>query len=206
MIDDEGCLRGARGFIGRPVEDVATPALIVDLLAVKRNIAEMRRRMAGLPAALRPHANIHKSPALGKLQMDAGAIGLTTATVWEARVMVDAGLTDVLVATEIVGEVKAAEMALLAGSAQVTTLVDSPEGAEQLARAARKAGTCVDVLVDVDVGFRRCGVRTASAAVELGRLASSTPGLRLRGVFGYEGHCMLEPDRQTRVTIHLGGG
>lgn len=200
MSHDDRGLEGARGFIGRPVEDVPTPALIVDLPAVERNIAEMGRRMAGLPAALRPHAKIHKSPAFGRLQVDAGAIGLTTATVWEASVMVDGGLTDILVANEVVGAVKAAELASLAGRAQVTALVDSVEGAEQLASAARRARTCVDLLVDVDLGFLRCGVRGTDSAVALGQLVSQTPGLRLRGVFGYEGHCMLEPDRETRVT------
>jgi D-serine deaminase-like pyridoxal phosphate-dependent protein len=199
MIDDEGGLQDARRFIGGPVERVPTPALIVDLPAVERNIAEMARRMAGLPAALRPHAKIHKSAAFGRLQLQAGAAGLTTATVWEAGLMVDGGITDVLVANEVVDRVKADHLASLAGRAQITTLVDSPEGVTQLAAAAGRSGTVIDVLVDVDVGFLRCGVRGADSAVGLGTLVDDSRGVRLRGVFGYEGHCMLEPDRDTRV-------
>ena len=83
-----------------------TPALILDLPKVRRNLQEMADRMAGLPAALRPHAKIHKSPLLGRMQIEAGAIGLTTATVWEAAAMVDAGLSDILIANQVVGPVK----------------------------------------------------------------------------------------------------
>ena len=77
-------LHNARQMIGRAHDEPVTPALILDLPAVERNITEMARRMAALPAALRPHAKIHKSPIVGQMQLDAGAIGLTTATVWEA--------------------------------------------------------------------------------------------------------------------------
>src|ERR671934_2951349 len=93
----------ARRLIGSPRDAPPTPALILDLRRVERNIAEMKRRMDPLPAALRPHAKIHKSPMLGRMQLEAGAIGLTTATVWEASAMIDAGLSHVLVAEQGVG-------------------------------------------------------------------------------------------------------
>src|SRR5690242_20020967 len=99
-------LEVARGLIGSPRDAPPTPALLLDLPRVDRNIAEMARRMAPLPAALRPHAKIHKSPLVGRRQLEAGAIGLTTATLWEASAMLDAGLTDVLVANQVVGPTK----------------------------------------------------------------------------------------------------
>src|SRR5436190_12273406 len=108
---DQGRLDAARRLVGRPVSAVPTPALLVDIAVVRDNIAEMRRRMDTVPAALRPHAKIHKSPVLGQMQLDAGAIGLTTATVWEASAMVAAGLDDILVCNQVVGPIKAAELA-----------------------------------------------------------------------------------------------
>jgi D-serine deaminase-like pyridoxal phosphate-dependent protein len=133
------------------------------------------------------------------MQLDAGAIGLTTATVWEASAMVDAGLTDVLIANQAVGPIKAAELARLAGLARVIVAVESAHNATELSQAAASAGSEIGVVVEFDVGLHRCGVRTVPEAVELGQLVGSLPGLTLRGVLGYEGHCMLEPDRALRV-------
>jgi D-serine deaminase-like pyridoxal phosphate-dependent protein len=186
-------------MIGRPRTALSTPALILDLRKVEENIAEMQRRMDALPAALRPHAKIHKSPILGRMQLEASAIGLTTATVWEAAVMLDAGLSDVLIANQTVGPTKAAELARIAGLGRVITAVESRTNADELSTAARQAGTEIVVLVEIDVGLHRSGVRSVEAAVELARQIEQLPGLKLEGLFGYEGHCMLEPDRALRI-------
>ena len=196
---DQGRLDAARRLVGRPVSAVPTPALLVDIAVVRDNIAEMRRRMDTVPAALRPHAKIHKSPVLGRMQLDAGAIGLTTATVWEASAMVAAGLDDILVCNQVVGPIKAAELARLAGLATVIVLVESATNADDLAEAARNAGTEIGVLVELDVGLHRSGVRSVEDAVELAEGVERADGLRLLGPFGYEGHCMLEPDRELRI-------
>ena len=198
-MSKEGRLHDARQTIGRARDAPATPALLLDLPAVERNIAEMARRMTDLPASLRPHAKIHKSPALGRLQLDAGAIGLTTATVWEAGAMIDAGLSDVLVANQVVGPVKAAELARAAALGRVIVAVESGANARELSEAARAAGSRMDVLIEFDVGLHRSGVRTAEEAVDLAGVLQSLPGLSLQGVLGYEGHCMLEPDRAVRI-------
>ena len=189
-----------RRLIGEPAGAVPTPALLVDIAVVRENIAEMARRMETVPAALRPHAKIHKSPILGRMQVDAGAIGLTTATVWEASAMVEDGITDILIANQVVGPVKAAELARIAGLGQVIVLVESAVNAEELARAAGSAGTEIGVLVELDVGLHRSGVRTLEDGVALAQRIEEMAGLRLRGPFGYEGHCMLEPDRELRTT------
>ena len=192
-------LAGAKGLVGKRRDEVPTPALILDLPKVRRNIAEMANRMATLPAALRPHAKIHKNPGLGKMQVSAGAIGLTTATVWEASAMVDAGLTNILIANQVVGAAKVAELARIAGLAQVIVAVESAYNANELSDAAVRAGSRIDVLVEIDVGLHRAGVRSTEAALALGQHITALPGLRLQGVLGYEGHSMLEPDRAVRV-------
>src|SRR5947207_2166871 len=161
-------LQDARRLIGGPASAVPTPALLLDLPVVRANIAEMARRMETVPAALRPHTKIHKSPAVGRMQLDAGAIGLTTATVWEAAAMVAGGLSQILVCNQVVGLAKAAELARLAGLADIVVLVDSAANADELARAAQRAGTQLGVLVELDVGLHRAGVRSIDAAVRLG--------------------------------------
>jgi D-serine deaminase-like pyridoxal phosphate-dependent protein len=193
-------LDAARGMIGGPPSAVPTPALLLDLPVVRANIAEMARRMETVPAALRPHAKIHKSPVLARMQVDAGAIGITTATVWEAAVMVADGLNGILVCNQVVGPVKTAELARLGGEASVTVLVESTYNADELSAAGSRAGTEIGVLVELDIGLHRAGVRSLDAAVALAEHIDRLPGLRLRGPFGYEGHCMLEPDRELRVS------
>lgn len=192
-------LEAARRLIGEPANAVPTPALLLEIAVVRENIAEMARRMDTVPAALRPHAKIHKSPVLGRLQMEAGAIGLTTATIWEASAMVAEGLSDILVANQVVGRVKAAELARIAGLSRVMVLVESAVNGDELAAAAQAAGTEIGVLVELDVGLHRSGLRKLEDAAALAKRIDDTPGLRLWGPFGYEGHCMLEPDRELRI-------
>lgn len=198
-MSQTGAIDSAARFVGGPVTALPTPALVVDLPTVRANIAEMSRRMDTVPAALRPHAKIHKSPRFARLQLEAGAIGITTATVWEASAMVADGLTDILVANQVVGAAKERELARLASLAAVTVLVDDASNVERIAAAARGAGAEVGVLVELDVGLHRAGVRAVPDAVALAELVERTPGVALRGAFGYEGHCMLEPDRAERV-------
>jgi D-serine deaminase-like pyridoxal phosphate-dependent protein len=192
-------LHNARQMIGRARDEPVTPALILDRPAVERNITEMARRMAALPAALRPHAKIHKSPILGQMQLDAGAIGLTTATVWEAAALIDAGLDNVLIANQAIGPAKVAELARIAGLGRVIVAVESDVNVRELSEAAASAQSQIDVIIEVDVGQHRSGVRSVEAALELAAVIGGLPGLRLQGVLGYEGHCMLEPDRALRI-------
>ena len=192
-------LENARSLIGSTRDALPTPALVIDLPTVERNLAEMARRMDGLPAALRPHAKIHKSPELGRMQLGAGAIGLTTATIWEASAMVDAGLSDLLIANQVVGPVKSAELARIAGLGRVTVAIESEYSARESSAAAVAAGSEIHAIVEVDVGLHRSGVRSSEAAIALGRLIDELPGLQLDGLLGYEGHCMLEPDRALRI-------
>ena len=180
------------------VADLATPALIVDVPALDRNIATMAQFFADGPCRLRPHVKAHKTPAIAKRQLAAGScVGLTCATVSEAETL--ASLTDdILIANEVIGETKWARVAALARTLRVTTAVDSPRGAEGLAAAAQVAGVRIGVLVDLDVGQGRCGVRPGEQALSLARLVGALPALELRGVMGYEGHVQPMRDRAAR--------
>ncbi|HEY6509849.1 MAG TPA: alanine racemase, partial [Vicinamibacterales bacterium] len=180
------------------VDDIVTPALIVDVPTLDRNLAAMARFFADGTCRLRPHVKAHKTPEIARRQLAAGScVGLTCATVSEAETV--EGLTsDILIANEVIGGSKWARMAALAGRVRLTAAVDSAVGIEGLARAAQAAGVTIGVLVDVDVGQGRCGVLPGHPAVALARLAAATPGLELRGVMGYEGHVQPIRERPAR--------
>lgn len=200
ILNQQIILGDYRSAIGRPRHDLVTPALILDLDVARRNIAAMAEYMRTVPAKLRPHIKVHKSPELARMQMAAGeALGLTTATVWEAVVMVRGGIDDILIANEVVGEEKVKALAELARDARINVAIDDAHNAEELSSAALKAGSTLGVLIDLDVGMERCGVRTKEEALRLAEHVSKLRGLRLEGMMGYEGHCMLEPDPALRV-------
>jgi D-serine deaminase-like pyridoxal phosphate-dependent protein len=185
--------------LGRPRGDLATPALILDLDLARRNLQFMAERMKTLPARLRPHIKVHKCAELARMQVQAGAIGVCTATVWEAIVMSRAGIQDVLIANQVGGSDKVRALALAARQGRLTVAVDDPRNCDELDRAVQAAGSRLEVLIEVDVGMGRGGVRSAEQAVALAQHLTQLPGLRFRGVQGYEGHCMLEPDRDQRI-------
>ncbi len=185
--------------IGRNRRQLITPALILDLDVVKDNIQFMMQRLSTTKARLRPHVKCQKSPELARMQVQAGAIGVCTATVWEAIVMSASGIEDVMIANEVVGREKIAALAKAAKDHHLTIAVDNTGNAEDLSSAVQAARSKLDVVTEVDVGMGRGGVRSAAEAVTLARHIARLPGLRLRGVQGYEGHCMLEPDRTVRI-------
>jgi D-serine deaminase-like pyridoxal phosphate-dependent protein len=188
-----------RAAIGRRRNEVETPALILDLDLARANIATMAERIASMPAALRPHAKLHKSPQIAQMQIDAGAIGIATATIREAIAMANASIGDILIANEVVGPAKVTALAEVARSTRITVAVDSVANLDQLSAAASDASSTIGVLVEVDVGMGRCGVRSKQEALDVARHACGLPGIEWRGAMGYEGHCMLEPDRELRV-------
>ena len=188
-----------KSAIGKQRRELVTPALIVDLDVARQNIQFMSERLKALPAKLRPHIKVQKSVELAKLQVEAGAIGVCTATVWEAIVMSNSGINDVLIANEIAGKEKIKALAEAARHGYITIAIDDPRNAGDISKALGVAGSQLDVLIDVDVGMGRGGVRSPEEAVTLASHVSKLPNLRFRGVQGYEGHCMLEPDRELRI-------
>jgi D-serine deaminase-like pyridoxal phosphate-dependent protein len=192
----------------RTLAEIATPALVVDVAAMERNIALMARYFADRRCKLRPHFKAHKCTEVARRQLAAGSCaGLTCATVSEAEV---AGVVcdDILIANEIVDPEKCRRVAALARRVNVTVAVDSALGVDRIAAAAREAGATVGIVVDVNVGQNRCGVAPGGDAVALGmRVADPSLGgrgasaaVRLRGMMGYEGHAVGIHDRPTRET------
>ena len=188
-----------RGQIGRARHEVTTPALLLDLDVAKRNIATMAEKFDGLPAKLRPHIKVHKSIELSRMTVDAGAVGVACATAWEAVVMARGGIEDVLIANQLVQRDKLTAVAELARDHRITVTVDDVRNAEQVSRAAADASSRLEVLIEVDVGMGRCGVRDLSELVPIAERIAELPNLSLRGLQAYEGHCMLEPDREKRL-------
>ncbi len=184
--------------LGRSKYDVVTPALIVDRDVLRSNLSFMEARLPALHARLRGHVKNHKSPHIARMQLEHGAFGLCAATVWEAIVMVRAGADDVLIANQLVVPQKRRAAALLAREANVLVNVDDIGDAEGLSAAAVEAGTTLGVLVEVDTGMHRAGVDSPEEALVVAQRIQALPGLRMDGLSGYEGHCSMEMDRDTR--------
>jgi len=178
---------GAGPKIGDALDDVDTPALIVEIDALERNVATMAAAVEGRGVRLRPHAKSHKCPDIARRQIAAGAVGICCQKVGEAEIFVNAGIRDVLITNEIVGTAKLARLAALARSASIGVLVDDRANVDALAAVAQAAGTSVDVLVEVDVGAHRCGVPPGLPALELARIIAGKPRLRFAGLQAYHG-------------------
>ena len=179
--------RLAPARIGDRQEDVDTPALIVELDALERNVAAMAAAVAGRGIRLRPHAKSHKCPDIARRQLAAGAVGVCCQKVGEAEVFVAAGVADVLITNEIVGAAKLERLAALAPSAKVGVLVDDRTNVQALAAAMRAAAASIDVLIEVDVGAHRCGVLPGQPSLDLARVIVGEPGLRFAGLHAYQG-------------------
>ena len=173
--------------IGTPVREIETPALIVDLDVMEENLALMANRLAGTGVRLRAHAKTHKSPWLARKQMALGAVGVCCQKVSEAEVMVEGGVGNVLVSSEVTAASKLKRLAALARHTDLMVVVDHPQGVAMLSEAVTAAGAEIGVLVDVDVGQGRCGVAPGEAAAELARRVESAKGLELKGIQAYHG-------------------
>jgi hypothetical protein len=184
--------------IGRSREEVLTPALLLDLDILRANLSFMKERMSSMPTKLRAHVKVHKSPHIARMQIEAGAIGVGTATVWEAIVMARTGISDVFVINQLVGPEKTRALALLAREADAKVAVDDKGNVDELSRAAVAAGSTIGVLIEIDTGMRRCGVTDKQEALTLAQRIAGLPGLRFLGLTGYEGHCTLEQEREKR--------
>jgi D-serine deaminase-like pyridoxal phosphate-dependent protein len=187
-----------RPAIGRPREELTTPALLLDMATLRANLDLMADGMRGAPATLRAHVKVHKSPHIARMQVEHGAIGVGCATVWEAIVMARAGISDVFVINEVVGPEKTRALALLAREADAKASVDDAAQVDELSAAAVAAGSTIGILIDVDEGMHRCGVASSDEALSLAQRIAAAPGLRFMGLTGYEGHCSLEFDETKR--------
>lgn len=173
---------------GTAVEDIDTPAMIIDLDAAEANIRDMQRAVESGGAAMRPHTKTTKSPYWALKMMDAGAIGVCCAKLGEAEVLVEGGVNDILITSEIVSASKIARLVSLANKADIKVVVDDATNAREISEAAQVAGSTVGVLVDVNIRLNRCGVEPGEPATSLAKIVDALPGLRFDGLNGYEGH------------------
>jgi D-serine deaminase-like pyridoxal phosphate-dependent protein len=188
-----------RDQLGRSRGEVTTPALLLDLPVAQRNIRTMAEKFRELPAELRPHIKVHKCPQLARMQIEAGAVGVACATAWETLVMSDAGVEDVLLANQVTDPDKVEALCRAAREHRITVAVDDLRNVDALDAAAKRAGSRLEVLIELDVGMGRCGVRTQEDALVIAERVEGRANLSFRGMQGYEGHCMLEPDRDVRL-------
>ena len=184
--------------VGRPVAEVDTPALLIDLAALERNLDRMAALGRRTGKGIRPHAKTHKSREIARMQLARGAIGITCAKLGEAEVLAEAGIAPLLVSTEITGGLKVARLIALARRTKTLTVVDDVEGALAISSAAVNAGLRVGVLVDVNVGQGRSGVAPEGAA-DLAARVAELPGLRFLGLQAYEGHLQHVYDAADRL-------
>jgi D-serine deaminase-like pyridoxal phosphate-dependent protein len=164
------------------IADIETPALLVDLPAMERNLRRVADYTQQHGLRLRPHTKTHKSPRIGRRQLELGAAGLTVAKVGEAEVMLEAAPPDMLVAYPVIGQSKLERLMAVARRTNITVSLDSLFAARQLSAAASAAGVNVGVLAETDVGLGRVGVTPGPELLELARGIEGLPGLTFEGI------------------------
>jgi len=173
--------------VGMDKSDIPTPALLVDLEVLKSNIRRMSEYLKKKKVCLRPHIKCHKTPEIAKMQIDAGACGVMVAKLGEAKVMADAGIEDIAIANQVVQEMKIKELADLNKYAKISVAVDNPIMVDEISSMATKKGVDVSLIIEVDVGMKRCGVSPGKPTLDLAKKISSSSGATFGGLMGYEG-------------------
>src|ERR1700741_2682520 len=173
--------------IGMTLDEVDTPALIVDLDAFERNLRRLADRIAGSPVRARPHAKTHKCPVIALKQVEMGAVGVCVQKVSEAEAMVYGGVRDVLVTNEIVGRQKLRRLVSLAQTARGGGCADDESQVRAPEAAASDAGIPLPVYVEVNMGGNRCGVEPGEPALQLATLIADAPHLAFAGLQAYHG-------------------
>ncbi|TAJ31863.1 alanine racemase [Bosea sp. (in: a-proteobacteria)] len=162
-----------------------TPAVVIDLDKVEANIARLQATCDAAGLANRPHIKTHKSPELARLQIEAGARGITCQKLGEAEVMADGGIDDIMISYNILGEEKLGRLGALQRRVRMIVAADNPVTISGLPRAAEIAGRDLEVVVECDTGRKRAGVETPNEAVELARMIAASPGLTFAGFLMY---------------------
>ena len=173
--------------VGMPLEEVDTPALVIELDAFEANLARMAEAAKAAGVRLRPHAKTHKCAIIALRQIALGAVGVCCQKVSEAEALVAGGVRDVLVSNEIVGKRKLEHLAALAQEATLAVCVDDAGNIAALDAAAGRAGVTLDVLVEIDVGAHRCGVAPGRPALALAQRVEAADALRFAGLQAYQG-------------------
>jgi D-serine deaminase-like pyridoxal phosphate-dependent protein len=188
--------------IGMTLDEVDTPALMIDLDAFERNLRRLADKVRGSGVRLRPHAKTHKCPVIALKQIELGAVGVCVQKVSEAEAMVYGGVRDVLVTNEVVGRQKLRHLMALAHTAHIGVCVDDLSQVAALDAAAAEAGTTLDVHVEINMGGNRCGVEPGAPALDLARRITQAPHLSFAGLQAYHGsaqHLRTWTERQQAI-------
>lgn len=189
-----------RPLIGTPLEELDTPCLLVDLDALEHNMRVVAETYRNTQCKMRQHTKNIKSPLLAHLQIRAGGTngGVCTAKLAEAEVMVEGGITDILIPNQVVTRDKITRLCSLARRANIMVAVDNPRNVRDISEIAAASGVTVGVVIEVDTAMHRAGVRSAQQGVELAKLASRLPGIAFKGIMCHQGVPTKDPDRETR--------
>jgi len=185
------------------VSQLETPAVVIDLDVMDRNLSRMADYCRTHKLLLRPHTKSHKIPELAKRQIASGATGITVAKLGEAGVMLNAGIDDILIAYPIVGAEKTRHLAVLAEQAKISVALDSEAAAVGISEAVARQGATVGILVELDVGFGRCGLRNEADVLALAQKVEALPGLEFKGLMFFPGHFGVGPEQRTALRIEL---
>lgn len=173
------------------VSELETPAVVVDLDVMEQNLTRMAEYCRRQGIKLRPHTKSHKIPELAKRQMESGAVGITVAKIGEAEVMLDSGITDILIAYPLVGRAKTTRLAALAERADITVSLDSVEAARAISDQVTARNVKVGILAELDVGFGRCGVANEKELLALAQEVDVLPGLEFKGLMFFPGQFVV---------------
>lgn len=190
-------------LIGKPKAHIDTPALLVDLDILEQNIRRMAKTIiqdAGVN--WRPHTKAMKTPTLARMLLDAGATGITCAKLGEAEVMAEGGISDILIANQVVGPIKVRRLVDLRRKADVMVGVDSEAHVVELGAAAAEAGVELRVLIELDLGMGRAGLQPEGPVADLAKRIADSEGLRFSGLMGWESHaCRILEDQEKKEVI-----
>ena len=187
--------------IASPIDEVETPALLIDLDAYGRNLDRMADSLQGYPVRLRAHAKTHKCPIIANHQVSRGAVGICCQTLGEAEAMVFGGVRNILITNQIVSPGKIRRLAALAKQAEVMACVDDEANLHDLDAAAGAFGVRLPVLVEVNVGQNRCGVEPGAPTLSLAKSVAACRNLRFAGIQAYHGKAqhIYEPGPRAEV-------
>jgi D-serine deaminase-like pyridoxal phosphate-dependent protein len=191
--------------LGQPIDQLETPQLLIDLDVVDANCRRLFDALARTQVAVRVHFKSLKCAGLARYLAGRGAQSFLSAKLNEAEVLAAAGLTDILVANQIIGDIKLRRLVQLARQAKILVCVDDADNVAQLSQASQAAEVTIGVLVEVDIGMHRCGVEPGAPALALARQIRSSPGLQFAGLQGYDGHLQLLADAAERRAKCLAG-
>lgn len=188
--------------VGLHRNELDTPALLVNLDAVERNVKKMADYFKSAGILLRPHAKVYKAtPQFAWMQLRAGANGITVSKLSEAEILANGGIRDILIANQVVGERKIRRLVNLAAYTDLIVAVDSLDNVKQISQAAVEKGTTVGVLVEVNIGNDRCGVEPYEITLKFVETILKMPHIKFRGLMGYDGHLAFHENIQERYEL-----